>query len=363
MRIAYISLHWPRTVTSGVGKKILGQISAWRAAGHQVEFFMHSVRYEPASELVPGRFFFYEQKGKLQTEFNRIGAARAMLADVRAYQPDLIYLRYGMYVYPIQKLAAIAPVVEEINTNDLTQHDELGWFYSFYNRITRGILLKSVRGLVAMTQELADAPAFAAYHKATCVISNGIDLENIQPVAAPNNDIPRLLFIATPGYTWHGVDKLITLAVNFPDVIIDVVGYDQIDGLKQLPPNLVLHGYLEKPQYQKVVMNTDVAIGSLALHRIAIEEACPLKTRECLAYGVPMILPYIDNDLENAGQDFLLRIPNKENNMQTHGKAIRDFAYRMRGRRAAHKDIMQLDNRQKEKQRLQFFEEILKHAA
>ncbi len=41
MRIAYVSLHWPRTVESGVGKKIIQQKSAWQKAGHEVQFFMH----------------------------------------------------------------------------------------------------------------------------------------------------------------------------------------------------------------------------------------------------------------------------------------------------------------------------------
>jgi hypothetical protein len=57
--------------------------------------------------------------------------------------------------------------------------------------------------------------------------------------------------------------------------------------------------------------------------------------------------------------DFLLKIPNKEDNIQTHGQAIRDFAYRMRGRRAERKMIATIDQVAKEAERIRFFEEIL----
>jgi hypothetical protein len=57
---------------------------------------------------------------------------------VQAYQPDVIYLRLAMYVYPVHQLTGIAPFVGEINTNDLVQHKELGIVLSLYNRLTRG---------------------------------------------------------------------------------------------------------------------------------------------------------------------------------------------------------------------------------
>jgi hypothetical protein len=58
--------------------------------------------------------------------------------------------------------------------------------------------------------------------------------------------------------------------------------------------------------------------------------------------------------------DFLLKIPNKEDNIQTHAQSIRDFAYRMRGRRADRAFLKKhIDADQKEAIRLSFFEELL----
>lgn len=360
MRIAYVSLHWPRTRTSGVGKKIQAQVTAWNDLGHQARLFMHTAQYEPKSNLIEANYFFYENDGKLKTEINRIKAMTRLIAAIRDFHPDVIYLRYSIYVYPVQRLMSIAPVVEEINTNDLNQHNELGRLYSLYNRLTRGILLRSVHGLVVMTHELAFGPAFSQFQKPTRVIANGIDINNIKPLQPPKNHIPHILFIGTPGYYWHGVDKLITLARNFPDLIIEVAGYDHIAGLSDLPSNLMLLGYLEGTAYQNALARADVAMGTMAWHRSGMEEGCPLKTRECLAYGLPMILPYIDSDLKDLDCKFLLNIPNKEDNILTHGKSIHDFAYQMRGQRADRSLLAPIDQKYKESERLKFFAELLR---
>lgn len=360
MRIAYVSLHWARTKNSGVGKKIQSQIELWRGLGHAARLFMHTSKHESAVDLIEADVFPYELRGRLQTEINRIRAAQALVKAIEAFRPDMIYLRYGIYVYPAHRLMKIAPVIEEINTNDLTQHENLGGIYSLYNRLTRGIFLRRVRGLVTVSRELAVSSAFACYRKPTCTISNGIDLDLVVPLPAPANEVPRLVFIGSPGFAWHGVDKLVKFARRFPEVQLDIVGYDKLPQYEPLPANLHLYGYLSSQEYHKVLAGADAAISSLALHRIQLEEASTLKSRECLALGLPLVLAYQDTDLGDAAYDFLLKIPNKEDNIQTHGEAIRAFAHRMRGCRA---DRTILEKRisaiSKEQQRLEFFSEIL----
>ena len=359
MRIASISLHWPRTLNSGVGKKLDRQISAWQEAGHEARLFMHTSRYTPLSDLVPAEVIPYNSAGAVRTEFSRIAAAKKLVAAVYAYNPDVIYLRLGMYVYPIHKLVQIAPLIGETNTNDLIQHEGLGKPYAMYNRISRGILLHRIDGLVAVSQELAEVAAFAKFHKPTRVIANGIDLGNFEQLPSASNSIPRLVFIGNPGYLWHGVDKLIALARLLPDVHFDIIGYDRLNGYEPIPENLKLHGYLPTAVYQNILRAADAAISSLGLHRIGLNEASPLKTREYLALGLPVILPYKDTDLDVLDCDFLLKIPNKEDNIQTHAQAIRDFAYRMRGHRVDRKLIESIDQAIKERERLRFFKDII----
>lgn len=363
MRIAYVSLHWSRTATSGVGKKIVRQINSWTLAGHEVQLFMHGQSREVGASLIPGEVFFYSESGRLVGEWARMLAARRLLSAVKLYNPDVIYLRYGMYVFPIHRLASIAPVIEEVTTNDLTQHKRLGHLYSIYNRLTRGIILRRTSALVCLSRELANSPGIATYQKPIKVIGDSVDLAHTQPLKAPNNKRPHLVFIGSPDAPWQGVDKLVVLANLVPELSIHIIGYNRLDGFSVLPDNLTLHGYLETNQYKKILAQMDVAISSLALHRIGMNESSPLKTRECLAYGLPIILPYVDTDLHNLDCDFIMKIPNTEDNVKTHADLIRDFAYRMRGIRVDREMLVsRIDSAQKELARLSFFDEIVRNS-
>jgi hypothetical protein len=359
MRIAYVSLHWPRTRNSGVGKKIQAQMGSWTAIGHEVRLFMHTSNHEPISDLVEADYFFYATAGKIKAEISRINATSKMITAIRDFHPDLIYLRYGIYVYPIHRLADIAPVVEEMTTNDLSQHEGLGSIYSLYNRLTRGIILSRASGLVCLSNELAKSSFNTTFQKPTKVVGDGIEMKKLQPLPAPNNLQPQLVFIGSPGSIWQGVDKLPFLARAFPDMGIHIIGYDHIDGVNSLPNNIKLYGYLKTEEYRKILAGMDCAIGSLGLHRINLNESSPLKTRECLALGLPMILPYKDTDLDDLNCDFLLKIPNREDNIQTHTQAIYDFACQVRGRRVDRKLIQNLDQTSKEVIRTAFFQELL----
>jgi glycosyltransferase involved in cell wall biosynthesis len=362
MRIAYISLHWPRTLTNSVGKKILRTMNAWQASGHETRLFMHTLMCEPTEELLPGEVFVYHAGNKLQVELSRVWAARRLVEAVYSYHPDIIYFRYGMYVFPIHDLAGVAPVIEDVTTNDLIQHQELGRVYTIYNRLTRGILLRRVNGLVAISHELARSAAFAPYKIPTSIIANGIDLENFEAFPAPANAIPRLAFIGTPtvGFAAHGIDKLVTLAGLCPDLRFDVIGYEGFSGTHPLPENITFHGFMPPDLYLPLLANSDAAISSLAFHRVGMQEQSPLKSREYLAVGLPMVVPYIDTDLDDLDCDFLLKIPNCEDNVQTHAAAIRDFSYRMRGKRVDRSLVApRIDTRIKELKRLEFFQRIV----
>jgi hypothetical protein len=362
MRIAYVSLHWPRTYESGVGKKIAQQIKTWRDDGHDVQFFMHMQTGIEENNLIPAVSTTYKAYpglfGRFPTEFGRCYAIARLISAIRRYHPDVIYLRWGMYVFPAHFMFSIAPVVMEINTNDVFQHGLLGFVYGLYNRLTRGIFLSRAAGLIATSQELADAPEFASYHRPVSVITNGIEIDANRIVIAPHNTIPRLVFIGTPNLPWHGVDKLVELARNFPDLVIDLIGYDALDGEIEPPVNLKLHGYLPTGEYEKILTQVDLGIGTLALHRKGMEEASPLKTRECLAYGIPMVIPYYDSDLHDFLNPCILQIPNSEDNIRLAGEKIKDFAYEMRGKRI---QLSELDERiglkVKEKRRLAFMQE------
>jgi len=94
-----------------------------------------------------------------------------------------------------------------------------------------------------------------------------------------------------------------------------------------------------------------------------MNEAAALKVRDCVARGIPCILPYFDTDLSGLESEFFLQIPNKEDNIQTHGQAIHDFVFAMRGRRIPRELIFErIDISVKEAQRLEFFQRVIEES-
>ena len=360
MRIAYITLHWPRPLSSSIGKKISNQIRIWRKLKHTVQFFSH-LHSTPANEkLVEGQRFYYQNgRNLLSCEWSRIAAARKLLESIRIFKPDVIYLRWGMYVHPMKRIFKIAPTIIEINTNDFEEHKLLGFSRNQYNRLTRSIFLGNASGHVFTSNELAEDPVFTKFNKPYTVITNGIVLENTPSYPAPNNTPPHLIFIGTPGMAWHGVEKLIKFAQRFPDIKVNIIGIESINGYSRLPSNFLLHGYKEGRDYEELLSYADAAIGTLSLHLKGMQEASPFKIRDCAARGIPCILPYKDTDLFDLDCREIFNIPNTHDNITAYGEEIHDFVERMRGKRL---DRSLVENRidivQKEKQRVEFLNSI-----
>ncbi len=358
MRIAYVTIHVaPEIMQGGVGKKIKSQTGIWREHGHEVSIFSLT----PAEIPFPQeqQFLFDARVNVLKREINRTIAMKRMIASIQQYKPDIIYLRYGLYSYPLHHIFKIAPVVLETNSNDKEEYASRGKFFYWINRLTRNLTFASVSGIIPPTHELTSAFP-AKYNKPHVVISNGIDLSSAELLPPTKNISPVITLVASAGMDWHGVDKLIRFAETYPDIAINIVGYSENDVEIPVPANVRLHGFLNRAQLREIYLTTDVACGTLALHRKNMEEACTLKVREYLAYGVPVILAYRDTDLSEVRLDTILQIPNHENNVIENREKIHTFAYAMLGRRVdVEKVYPYFDQQKKEQARLAFFQKIL----
>ncbi|MOA45721.1 hypothetical protein D3C78_1681500 [compost metagenome] len=105
------------------------------------------------------------------------------------------------------------------------------------------------------------------------------------------------------------------------------------------------------------MQQADVAIGSLALYRKKMGEASPLKVREYLAYGLPVINGYLDTDFPEEVH-FILQIPNEPKNTIKASEAIEKFVQSWRGRRVDRSQIEHLDTVVKEAERLRYMKRI-----
>ena len=219
-----------------------------------------------------------------------------------------------------------------------------------YHRLTRGRILGGASGFVAVTEEIARS--VASYHKPALVLGNGIELAAVRPLPpASGGRASAVLIAAKPDEAWHGLDKLLALARVLPDVDVHVIG-QLTAALEAVPPNVTLYGFLGQERYRALLAEVDVGIAPLALHRKHMDEACPLKTREYLALGMPVVAGYRDPDVRDVPH--LLELPNREDNVAQHVAAIDAFIARWHGKRVERSAVAQLDSGIKEQARLQF---------
>jgi glycosyltransferase involved in cell wall biosynthesis len=365
MKIAYVTINIDtKIINGGVGNKIASQVSTWESMGHSVTLF--ALTAGPVSFPFARQFTFAHSLNVfplkfLTREISRSLKLMELISEVRAYQPDVIYFRFGLFTFPLQRLFKVAPTVLEVNSNDLDEYRSRGMFFYLLNRFTRDILFSHCAGWVATSHELANLKENRSHHKPVAVISNGIELDKYEPLEPTQNQAPVLSLVGSPGMNWHGVDKLFFLAGQYPELSINIIGYRHDDFDIPIPSNIHLHGYLEKDEVRKVLAVTDAVFGTLALHRKKMNEASPLKVREALGYGIPVILAYEDMDLMDIKSDCLLFLPNSEDNIVENAKLIRDFAFRVIGKRIDRSVISNRIHQQiKEQARLTFFADMIK---
>jgi len=365
MRIAYVALNLnQRLMLGGVGRKLRQHTAIWREKGHDARLFVLSPDDIELPDVTSFKMGSKEKIGPLSflsSIIARVSALKALIESVRAYSPDMIYLRQSLYFFPLHKIAQIAPIVMEINTDDVQEYKLRNKLIYLYHRLTRQILLRRVTGFVTISHEIANLPTITKFDKPVIVIPNGIDLNSLKAVPAPTNPNPRIAFAGNPGPSWNGIDKLLWLAQKTPQIQIDMIGYtrEDLETFDVVPENVICHGFMPVDQVYEILQNADVACGTLALHRKKLDENSALKIREALALGLPIILAYFDTDISEHNFDFVLQLTNTENNVHENLDRIRDFVFQMVGKRADRDRIAPLiDQRAKEEQRLAFLRQF-----
>jgi glycosyltransferase involved in cell wall biosynthesis len=355
VKIAYVCFV-TAVVPDGVSRKIATQAAHWRRAGHEVEVCSLSpaAGSGAARSALGGRVFSFSGPA------DRVRATMALARDVRRMGPDIVYLRYDRFVPPLPPALWPLPVVVEINTDDRREtslYRKAGWLYNELNRVAT---LGLAAGLVCVTNELARSRSFTAYRKPTIVIANGAEPGEI-PVAPPVvNERPAAVMLVGAMAPWTGVDKVIALAAAAPELDVHVIGANVAEADARLPPNVHLHGVLAPAQYGGLLGAADFGIGPLALHRKGMSEASPLKVREYLLHGLPVLTAHEDTDFPGQEPWFVLRLPNSEDNVASGLPAIRAWVASVRGRRVPREEVVErVGAGAKEAARLAFLDGLL----
>ena len=358
MKIAYLGQMADITTENGISKKIRQQALAWIQAGHVVRYFAAVPTPTPWPGLNP-----------LETElvdrgrgFARIASSLALCRRIRAWRPDIIYFRYAYHSPGLPALFRDIPTIAEFNSDDRQEYGlTLSATKRLYHRFTRRRVLRQVRGRIAVTHELAER--FTDTPKPTLVLGNGADLgllPSLPPAGAAER--VRVVLVGSTGTPWHGLDRLGELARLLPALDFVVIGctaadYRACDPTLKPPGNLQLLGMLPQQDYLPLLNQATAAFGTLGLYRKHMDEACPLKVREYLALGLPVIGAYHDTDIPGDA-DYFLRLPNNAESLAPWRDRIAAFIEGWRGRRVPRAAIAHLDVSVKEAQRLAFMREI-----
>ncbi len=374
MKIAYligedIDFH------PGLKGKISHQVREWVAHGHQVNVIVSRARRtESAIDFLSGTNVKQRTPSTPIGRLQRLGMIREHYSfAARALNKLRPELTYSRYLFPVPHMRSIlknaGKLAIEINSNDRSEMFLRHVTSGIYNLLFRSRLLNRADGFVFVTDELASDPAFHFSDTPKTVIGNGVDTGRIPFLERPRNTRPQLCFIGSPNQAWQGFDKLATLAHLLPQCDIHVIGPTQDACLAlwgDAPKNIQVHGYLDAVAMAERMPMFDIGISTLALHRKQMDEACPLKIRQYLAYGMPAITAYRDPDVPDTAP-FVLRLPNTEDNIAASATEIQrfiEFAFgnedlRRQARTHAEK---QLDHARKEAQRQQFFEQLVGRA-
>lgn len=357
MKIAYIFTLDPN-LSTGIFKKIKSQIRYWQAAGHTVcAFHVRPVtsNFSPLSlDGLKKNWRAYVYSLGLSGIVNRINTWQTLANDVIRWDPDIAYYRYSRFWPGLGKLARYVPLVTELNTVEREYFDRSKKWY-LYHKLNKIHFFRQVSGIICVTNEICRQYSKNQYPGMRRVIANGIDLNKYETLPPSNSETPVLVFIGHVS-PWHGVDKILKLAELHPKWTIHIVGEaEDYQPIEQ--DNVIFHGVLDREEYKQVFQKADVGIGSLAMHRNYMQEACPLKVREYLAYGLPVIIGYDDTDFR-GNEPFILQVPNQKNNIKKEIERIEHFVERWCSQRVSEESISQIDVQQKESQRIEFFQSV-----
>lgn len=168
-------------------------------------------------------------------------------------------------------------------------------------------LLARAAGIIGVTDELRRRLQTSSGSPSSLVVGNGIAVEDTPFTGYRpfNGDVLEVVFSAARFWPWQGLDRLLAglcLHRGPPRVVLhllgDASGFEQgISRCISSAVAVVRHGVLDSAQADSIYRRAHLGISTLALHRKGMTEACPLKSREYCARGLPFVHAYHDPDL------------------------------------------------------------------
>ncbi len=272
-------------------------------------------------EKIQGRFFIKTRKRqKLIQALKKWADNNAGKYDklyIRNYRPGffwwLFLLKYGhksITEHQTMEYLEVKALAKE-NPFGLKPSKLLSWFEHtllpmINEKIFGSLALGATSKIVAVTREIGEYEVRRALLKkpSPTVIANGIDAEAYPLRTSPVFDGKQLnLMMLVGGSTavdWHGIDLVMQGIEQYRGPIqIQLWLLGDTSVLKPYEaPYIVKPGFADKKMLNVLSDTIHIGLGSFALQRKGLNEACSLKMREYAARGIPAVYGQEDSDYE-----------------------------------------------------------------
>ena len=199
----------------------------------------------------------------------------------------------------------------------------LGRVFSWYENYRKGTILKKCRGIIGVTDEIRQHELSFCPDLASHTMSNGINVKSVKSSSRQESrdDHLNIIFLAARFAPWHGLDYAIQGLGEYSGktpIVLHIVGNinhisNRIEFVDRRNAMIKFHGELHGKELDTLFDQMDLGISSLGIHRVGLQEASVLKSREYFARGLPFVYAYSDSDL-NEEESYALRVHVRETN-------------------------------------------------
>ena len=313
MKVAHV--NYLPTYLPGIQNRIINQAQACLEQKINIDFFILNPELEVNKKNIKYRKINFSKFFIIRYIQQKLYRYKIIESLVPFENYDYIILRYplamgiGMksfYMKWGQRVITEHHTIEEYEIKYYFNSKLLSMLCSFVERKYKNYISKKTIGMIGVTNEIVKRNLRPLNEK--IVITNGIDVSALKKTSRPKfNNTLNMIFVASRFAVWHGLDKLIQAAdkYNGPvNVRINVVGSIFNKSLKKKLQSFNSKwvtfqclGSRNKQELEQLYSDTHLAVSSLGLDRIGLEEGCVIKTREYIAKSIPFIYSYRDCDL------------------------------------------------------------------
>ncbi|HIP48876.1 MAG TPA: glycosyltransferase family 1 protein [Lutibacter sp.] len=319
---------------NGVSNKIKNQIKAFRHHGFDVDFsylikengFLKKRKYNnDIISSIEGNY--HAQKYGYKYFY------KELFSKITEQGVDIIYIRYTHFANPlfIKFLSKLKKkrikVLLEIPTYPYDSEYKNVKFkqklFLIIERLSRNFFKYYCDKIVTVS---SDTKIFGTD---TIIISNGINIDKIKLKKKKQKPGEyRLIGVANIRF-WHGFDRMIkglhdyySDKKNITKVYFDIIGdssnkesleYRNMVKEYRLQEFIIFNGVIKTENLDPYFDKANLAVGSLGIHRIGLNEANPIKNREYCAKGIPFMYAMIDRDFDE--KHFIHKVPDDDSNI------------------------------------------------